>query len=62
MATTIYNLSTALWEKTPEALRDAVNKPNLRTVIVEKVKDEHDRLVATATAYVTVIIETTRAY
>jgi len=62
MATTIYNLSTALWEKTPEALRDAANKPNLRTVTAEEVRDEHDRLVATAAARVTATIETTRAY
>jgi len=62
MATAIYNLSTVLWEKTPEALRDAANKLNLRTVMVEEVRDEHDYLVATAAVCVTTITETTRVY
>jgi len=62
MVTAIYNLSTTLWEKTPEALRDVTNKLNLKTVTVEEVRDEHDYLVVTAAAYVTAITETTRAY
>jgi len=58
----IYNLSTALWEKTPKALKDTINKLNLKTVTVEKVKDKHNRLITTATIYVTTIFKITRVY
>jgi len=62
MVTVIYNLSTALWEKMPKALKDAVNKLNLKIVTVEEVRDKHDYLVVTAAAYITIITEIIRAY
>jgi len=62
MATAIYNLSTAFWEKTPKALRDVINKLNFKIVTVKKVKDKYNYLIATAAVYVTTIAETTRVY
>jgi len=62
MVTTIYNLNITFWEKTPETLKDIINKLNLKTVIIKEVKDEYNYLVATVTAYVTTITETIRVY
>jgi len=60
--TVIYNLSTVLWEKTLKALRDVINKLNLRIVTVEEVRDKYNYLVATAAVYVTIITKTIKVY
>jgi len=62
MATVIYNLSTTFWEKTPKALKDVINKLNLRTVTVKEVRDKYDCLITTAITYVTIITKTIKIY
>lgn len=62
MVTVIYNLSTALQEKTFKTLKDAINKLNFKTVTVKEVKDKYNYLVTTAAIYITVITKITRAY
>jgi len=62
MITVIYNLSITLWEKTPEVLKDVINKLNLRIVIIEEVRDEYNCLITIAAIYVTVITEIIKMY